>query len=225
MLEILAIAAFIGLLPAFIAQSKGHSFMVFWLFGALLFIVALPVALLMSKDQAVLDRRALSTGVSQKCPQCAELVRADATTCRHCGASLGSTTDARRLDAAQPIFLKGNGDADFDIVGESFYQVALDRVAGGKTAEGHELDAEADLIFDPENDYDPNAVKVVIDGLQVGSLSREHAAAYRQRMERLGFDGRTARCDAVIVGGWERSSDSGHYGVRLDLAWPVKPVA
>lgn len=45
-LLVLVFAAVLGLLPASIASDKGHSFVGWWLFGAVLFIVALPCALL-----------------------------------------------------------------------------------------------------------------------------------------------------------------------------------
>ena len=49
-MEILIAALLIGLLPAAIAKSKGYSFMGWWLFGAALFIVALPVAICMKSS-------------------------------------------------------------------------------------------------------------------------------------------------------------------------------
>ena len=48
---LLIFAAIIGLIPAYIASKKGHDFFIFWIFGALLFIVALPVALLIGEDK------------------------------------------------------------------------------------------------------------------------------------------------------------------------------
>ena len=75
-MEILLIFVFgmiLGVIPGMIADKKGHSF-VFWrFFGTLLFIIALPAALLLT------DRN------TKKCPQCAELVKLDALRCRHCG--------------------------------------------------------------------------------------------------------------------------------------------
>ena len=41
-IESLFIAAIIGLLPAIIAKSKGRDFLTWYLYGALLFIFALP---------------------------------------------------------------------------------------------------------------------------------------------------------------------------------------
>ena len=46
-MEILLIAVLIGLIPASIARNKGRSFGLWWLYGSLLFIIALPHALIM----------------------------------------------------------------------------------------------------------------------------------------------------------------------------------
>ncbi|MBO0715186.1 MAG: hypothetical protein J2P59_10550 [Acidimicrobiales bacterium] len=47
MLEVLGLAAALGLLPAAIASAKGYSFWLWWFYGWMLFIVALPHALLL----------------------------------------------------------------------------------------------------------------------------------------------------------------------------------
>lgn len=44
------IAVFLGLIPAAIAANKGRSFLGWWIYGALVFIVALPHALLIKKS-------------------------------------------------------------------------------------------------------------------------------------------------------------------------------
>jgi hypothetical protein len=86
-MEILVIGAVIGLIPAAIAQSKGYSFILWWFFGAFLFIVALPVALLMKPDTAAIEQSQLREGM-KKCPFCAELVKLEAKVCKHCGREL-----------------------------------------------------------------------------------------------------------------------------------------
>lgn len=47
-LAVVLVPAGLGLITATIAKGKGRSFVAWWLFGALLFVVALPMALLMS---------------------------------------------------------------------------------------------------------------------------------------------------------------------------------
>ena len=56
-MEILIIAVLIGLIPAAIAQSKGRSVLGFWIYGVLLFIVALPHALLMKASPKAVEKK------------------------------------------------------------------------------------------------------------------------------------------------------------------------
>lgn len=84
-MEIFVLAVLIGLLPAIIASNKGRSFVLWWIYGALIFIIALPHALIMKADPKRLEESALSRGDSRKCPHCAELIKREAKVCRYCG--------------------------------------------------------------------------------------------------------------------------------------------
>jgi hypothetical protein len=95
-LAFLLIALIIGLIPAGIAQSKGESFIGWWIYGSLLFIVALPHALLMKGDRHVVEARAVESGDSKKCPDCAEIVKAEAAKCRFCGHLFANDQQAAR---------------------------------------------------------------------------------------------------------------------------------
>ena len=104
MLGIVTIGALICLLPAYIAHRKGASFWKWWFVGALLFIVALPADMLMKSNAKALEQRQLAAGM-KKCPDCAELVKADALVCRYCGREMqqGTAAAALTMPAAAPI--------------------------------------------------------------------------------------------------------------------------
>ena len=104
------------------------------------------------------------------------------------------------------------GGFTLEVAGESHYQGNLEMICRGRSEDGHQLRVEATLILDDENPYDSNAVRVDIQGLPVGHLSRKEAVRYR----RSGAG--EALVDAEIRGGWDRGGgDRGHFGVWLDL--------
>jgi hypothetical protein len=69
---VLVFAVLLGLIPAAIAQRKGGNFLAWWLFGAALWIVALPMALVKKDDRY------------GACPFWQEPVRLGASVCPHC---------------------------------------------------------------------------------------------------------------------------------------------
>lgn len=115
------------------------------------------------------------------------------------------------------VFLEGEDEFECNVVGESHYQANIDQIVGGKTRDGHEHECMADLVPEPDNRHDPNAIAVEIDGLKVGYLSRPHAKVLTKILRSRRLAG--AQAKAVIVGGWTgwKGAEDGHYGVRLDI--------
>lgn len=95
-MEYLLLLAMIGLLPAAIAHSKGRNFFLWWFYGAALFIVAVPHAIIMQRSfHPIIMQRSFDG--QKRCPQCTEWVSENASRCRHCGSSInGQTVGARR---------------------------------------------------------------------------------------------------------------------------------
>ena len=66
------LALLLGLIPAAIAKGKGRSFGLWWFYGAMVFIIALPHALLLETDISAIEKQQMGQGM-KKCQFCAEL--------------------------------------------------------------------------------------------------------------------------------------------------------
>lgn len=122
-------------------------------------------------------------------------------------------------DVEQIPFLAGSGRYRIDVVGESFYEDSFAALCGERTYDGVKIKVIAHLLLQDDNPYDKHAVGVMIQGYQVGHLSRALARAFR-RTVRYGAMSIHERfeCAAIICGGWDRGDDDvAAYGVRLDL--------
>ena len=72
-------AAALGVITGLLAAKKGRNAFAWWLFGMLLFLVALPAILILEPKESQWSKR---------CAHCAEWIRREASRCRYCGERL-----------------------------------------------------------------------------------------------------------------------------------------
>jgi hypothetical protein len=72
----------LGLFPAFIAHGKRRPFVLWWLYGTLLFLIALPHALLLNSNTLAVGER-IRPG-EKICPYCHESVPEEDEVCPSC---------------------------------------------------------------------------------------------------------------------------------------------
>lgn len=103
-----------------------------------------------------------------------------------------------------------NASYTYNIVGEQSYQNDLKKIAGPKEEESKFFECYAKVSSDPFNQYDKNAIKVEINGLIVGYISKVEAAKLAGRVI-------NKTVPAVIDGGWLDDDGEGSYGVKLAI--------
>jgi hypothetical protein len=87
-MELFVFWLIMGGVVAIIANSKGKSAFAWFVYGALIWPIALVHILVSSPDRQSVDRPALARGDMKKCPQCAELILSEPRKCRYCGSEV-----------------------------------------------------------------------------------------------------------------------------------------
>jgi len=115
-----------------------------------------------------------------------------------------------------PVTLSGPIGATLEVVGESHYQAELMRVGGGKTESGPVRPRViAELVREPRNRHDRNAVAVQVGGSTVGYIAREDAPRVGHVVDHMWNHGYPATVAATIIGGWDRGGGNvGSFGIR-----------
>jgi hypothetical protein len=120
------------------------------------------------------------------------------------------TKDARWLEDAERF-----GDIRVEVVGESHYQPAIRAACNWKPGTDTLFHCTAELVPEPTNPHDRNAIKVTINCACVGYLSRQDAVtlgpAIRAAIKHQG----NGACRAVIAG--HANGDTDNLGVFLHL--------
>lgn len=120
--------------------------------------------------------------------------------------------------------IKGSLLFMIEVVGESFFQDNLRRIAAKKNAQiqfnGSDAMAFqvcANIVSEPDNPHDSNAIQVLIDDLKVGYLDRTIAARLTAQIKKRGFDRIDATCLSLVNGVYRTDTEEYLFGVRLDI--------
>ncbi len=110
------------------------------------------------------------------------------------------------------------GNFDFEVVGESNYQPALRSAAGDHGDKPPSGQYIAKLVPENDNQFDKLAVRIDINNLTVGYMSKEDARSFRRRLSAKKLGGKITTCDAAITGGYLMKDGSrANYGACLDI--------
>jgi hypothetical protein len=108
------------------------------------------------------------------------------------------------------------GDVQVDVVGESDYQAALEKLAGGPSRSGV-MDAVIALLSrEPDHPHEKNAIRVDLGDETVGYIEKWNAREVQPLMQKLEKAGRPAWVRAWIVSGWEDDRGDNNYRIRID---------
>jgi len=126
--------------------------------------------------------------------------------------SKSKNIDSSEVDMGEEDFVESG--YNFDVVGESFQRdhlVAL--LKKNKVIEVGEFATSAMLQLEPTNDFDPNAVKVMVDGLQVGYVPKTFSVDVTRMMNDKGV----TELEVPALLGWDNNNPMPAIGVKLDM--------
>jgi hypothetical protein len=107
-----------------------------------------------------------------------------------------------------------DSDYNYDVVGESFQRDHLTALIRAHNAfESGEIYSTAVLELEPTNPFDPNAVKVVVEGTQVGYIAKFDSPAVTEMVKKSG----KSSYEVPVRIGWDTNSPSPLIGVKLAL--------
>jgi|UPI00037CB8C7 hypothetical protein len=105
-------------------------------------------------------------------------------------------------------------DYTYNVVGESFqHDHLVQLVMNHKAVETGSIFTSATLKLQSDNAFDPYAVMVIVEGLQVGYIAKSHSENMTKKIKSLG----TQELEVPAHLGWDTDNPQPYIGVQLML--------
>ncbi len=129
--------------------------------------------------------------------------------------SMNDVKDSALIDSgSEPL---DDSEYIYDVVGESYRRDNLTAlIRAHKAFDTGQIFSTAVLEMEPANEFDSNAVKVVVEGTQVGYIPKFDSPAVTEMIKRSG----KKVYEVPVRIGWDTNSPSPLIGVRLALKLP-----
>jgi len=121
------------------------------------------------------------------------------------------------------VVLRWRGRYEVEVVGESFHTdniLAVLAESSEAAQRQQEIFTFGELVNEPTNPHDPNAVMVFVKGKHVGYLNKKDAnfvEAWVRQVNGTGY-----RFGVRVVVGWAGNRNTAPIGVRLDIPQPSR---
>jgi hypothetical protein len=126
--------------------------------------------------------------------------------------SMSDVKDSVLFDSGSQDF--DDGEYTYEVVGESYQRDHLTALIRAHNAfEAGQILSTAVLEMEPSNPFDSNAVKVVVEGTQVGYIPKFDSPAVTEMIKKSG----KKVYEVPVRIGWDTNSPSPLIGVRLAL--------
>ncbi len=129
--------------------------------------------------------------------------------------SINDVEDSVLFDSSSQGF--DDGEYTYEVVGESYQRDHLTALIRAHNAfETGQILSTAVLEMEPSNPFDSSAVKVVVEGTQVGYIPKFDSPAVTEMIKKSG----KKVYEVPVRIGWDTNSPSPLIGVRLALTLP-----